>query len=133
MGRTAAVALPLVVMSWWLLLAGTLALTLPGAASSATSVPFLAVAGQTAHVRLTGLTHLPVPVDRAAFDEYQRGMAQADEAAIEEAFAASEWVSVSDRQAVRIAQVDGHVVQVELLEGAYAGRSAWLTAGHLGP
>lgn len=121
------------VVTWWLAIAGTLALTLPRSAASATSSPFLAVSGQWAHVRLIGLSHLPVPVSRAAFDEYARGMAQTDEATIEHAFEAYEWVNVSDRQAVRIVQTDGIAIQIELQEGAYAGRSAWVTARQLGP
>lgn len=89
--------------------------------------------GTTAHVLLPGLPRLPIPVERAAFDEYQRGLRESDEDALARAEAASDWLTVWHGLAVRVLRVDGEAVQVTLLDGPEAGRAGWLKARQLGP
>jgi hypothetical protein len=125
-------ATPLVVVAWWLLIAGAVALTLPVPARSATPTPFAVAAGRTARIHQPGMPDWPVPVDRAAFDEADRGFREGDEPAIEHAFSAYSWIHVEHGRRVRIVAVDGDAVEVELLEGPQVGRRAWLKPRHLG-
>ena len=89
--------------------------------------------GVQAHVTLPGMKALPIPVSRLGFDTANRGFAESDEDAIEFAFAVSEWIEVSDRTAVRIVTVDGDAVQIEILDGPWAGRQGWVKPRQLGP
>jgi hypothetical protein len=68
-----------------------------------------------------------------AFDEVQRGYRESNEALIDHAYTAYEWIEVSHGQAVRIVTPDGDAVEVELLEGRYQGRRGWLTARQISP
>jgi hypothetical protein len=86
-----------------------------------------------ARIKQPGIPNWPIPVERAAFDTYYRGARESDETAIDAAFEMSEWIEVSDRQPVRIVQVDGEAVQVELVDGAFAGRRGWVKPRHLAP
>ena len=72
-------------------------------------------------------------MERAPFDESQLGYRESDEAAIEQAFTACEWIRVSHYDAVRVVTVDGEAIQVEMLEGPHIGRQGWLQSRHLGP
>jgi hypothetical protein len=92
------------VAAWWLLAGGAVALMLPAPA-----------------------------VERAAFDLAQRAYRESDEAMLEDAFSAYEWIAVTHRQEVLVVTVDGDVVEVELFDGAYAGRRGWLKAWELAP
>jgi hypothetical protein len=121
------------VVLWWLMIGGMVALALPAPARSATPRPLVAVPGQTAHIHQPGMTSWPIPVSRAGFDAFQRGARESDEAAMEEAFQVSEWIDAAHGQAVRIVTVDGDAVEIELLEGTYAGRRAWVKPRHLVP
>lgn len=125
--RRAAAGLAIVVIAWWLVIAAAVAQLLPAPAVSAPKGSARASAGQAARIHLPGLPDLPVPVERAAFEEYRRGVRESDEEAIDHAFAAYEWIRVSHRQAVRVTATDGEAVEVELLDGAHAGRRAWMT------
>jgi hypothetical protein len=127
------VGLTISVVTFWLLVAGAVALMLPARAASAPKAGFVAVSGRTAHINQPGMPDWPVPVDRRAYDEYNRGFQESDDEAIEHAFAAFEWIAVSDGQAVRIIEVDGEAHRVEVLEGRDVGRRGWLKARHLGP
>jgi hypothetical protein len=49
------------------------------------------------------------------------------------AFATFEWIDVEDGQAVRVLVVDREAVQIELLDGEYAGDLAWNRSGALVP
>jgi hypothetical protein len=40
---------------------------------------------------------------------------------------------VTHGQEVRIVTIDGDAVEIEVLDGPYAGRRAWLKAGNLEP
>ena len=131
--RRSSAGLLVLIVAWWLLIGGAVALTLAAPAKSASPTPFAVVAGQTARIHQPGMPSWPIPVDRAGFDAFQRGAREGDEAAIEEAFQVSEWIHASHGQAVRIVAVDGEAVQVELLDGAYLGRRAWVKPRHLGP
>jgi hypothetical protein len=133
LGSTAAIGLAVWVVAAWLVIAGAVASTLPAAAESTPTAGLLAVPGRTARIHQPGLPDWPIPVDRHAYDEYHRGARESDDEAIEHAFAAFEWIAVSDRQAVKIVEVDGEAVQVELLEGRHVGRRGWLQPRHLGP
>jgi len=95
--RAAVVSLTTMVSLWWLLLAAATVQLLPAPAASASKDGPGVVSGQTARVHLPGLSSLPIPVDRAAFDESQRGFRESDEEAIEHAFTAYEWIEVWHR------------------------------------
>ena len=109
----------IVVTIWWLI-AITAAHLMPAPVESAAKI------GGLASVQIPGLSELPIPVERTAFDLAQRGFREADEDAIETAFSEYEWISVSHRQVVRVLSIDGPAVEVELLEGQHAGRRGWL-------
>jgi len=115
-----------------MLVGGALMLTMPAPAESA-ATGFSVADGKRAHVSIPGVRTLPVAVERPAHETFYRGARESDEDAIEAAFAMSEWIEVADGQAVRILAVDGEASQIELLEGPYAGRRAWLKTRRLGP
>ena len=132
-GRRVPVGLTISVATFWLLFAGAVVLMLPALAASTPKPGFIAVSGRTAHINQPGMPDWPIPVDRRAYDEYNRGSRESDDDAIEHAFAASEWITVSDGQAVQIIEVDGEAHQVELLDGRSVGRRGWLKTRHLRP
>jgi hypothetical protein len=121
------------VIGWWMTLAGIITLLLAEPAASASRGAFRPMPGVQAHISLPGMKALPIPVSRLGFDEANRGFAESDEAAIEFAFAVSEWIEVSDRTAVRIVVEDGDAVQIEILDGPWAGRQGWMKPRQLGP
>ena len=111
------------VVAWWLVIGGAVALTLP----------FAAVPGQAARIHQPGITWWPIPVSREGFDSFQLGVRESNESKMNEAFEASEWIEARHGQEVRIVAIDGDAIQIELLEGAFRGRRAWLLSRHLGP
>jgi hypothetical protein len=131
--RTGVIGLGIFSATCWLVIVGALVLMMPAPGAAAPKGGGILVPGWTAHVNQPGMPDWPIPVDRRAYDEYHRGFRASDEEAIEHAFAASEWIKVRDRQAVRIVDVDGEAVQVELLEEPSAGRRGWLKPRHLAP
>jgi hypothetical protein len=121
------------VIGWWMALAVVVTLLLPASAASAPRGAYRPTPGSQAHVNLPGMQALPIPVTRLAFDAANRGFAESDDDAIEFAFAVSEWISVSDRTAVRVVAVDAEAVQIEILDGPWAGREGWVKSRLLGP
>jgi hypothetical protein len=105
-------------MIWWVLLGGVFVWLLPERVAAAP--------GQRAYIRQPGIRDWPVPTTRLAFEEFQRGTRESDESAIEGAFAAAEWLTVNHGDEVQIVTMDGEIVEVELLDGWYAGRRVWL-------
>jgi hypothetical protein len=132
-GSRRVITIAIVVGVWWVLIAGSTALTLPVPAASTPTYAFTVAPDQRAHIHQPGIPHWPIPVDRIAYDEYYRGVRESDEGAIEYAFEVSEWIEAKHGQAVLIAVVDGEAVHIELLEGAYAGRRGWVQTRHLAP
>ncbi len=120
-----------IVVLWWLLIGMAVVQTTPAPVALAVVAGVVPVPGQTGRIHLPGMSWLPIPVERAAFDESQRGYRESDEAAIEHAFTAYEWIRVSHHDAILVITVDGEAVQVELLEGPYLGRHGWLKPRHL--
>jgi hypothetical protein len=118
---------------WWLLIAGVLVLTMQVPVASAPKAGLIVAPGWTGRINQTGMPVWLMPADRLAYEESQRGFRESDEEAIERAFTGSEWIEVFHRQAVRIVEVDGEAVQVELLEGWNVGRRGWLKPRHVGP
>jgi hypothetical protein len=123
--------LTIVVVTWWLLIAGAVVPAMPAPVASSPKTGSGPAVGQAARVNLPGLDWLPIPVDRTAFDESQRGYRESDEDAIEHAFTAYEWIRVSHGQAVRVVAVDGEAIEVELLDGGHAGRRGWVKSRQL--
>jgi hypothetical protein len=115
------------VLGWWLILGGVIVWLMLEPTVSA------AAEGRIASIHQVGLPRLPVPVSRAGFDAFQRGVRESDEDAIENAFAVSEWIHVTPGQEVGIVAIDGDATEVEVLDGPYVGRRAWLKARNLGP
>jgi hypothetical protein len=118
-------SLTVVVVSWWLILSAVTVWLLPEPTVSASAE------GQIAYIHQVGLPRLPIPVSRAGFDAFQRGVREADEDAIDDAFAVSEWIHVIPGQAVRILQVDGDAIELQVLDGVHAGRRAWVRASNV--
>jgi hypothetical protein len=132
--RSSFVRFALVVVLWWLLLGGVVLLTVgPDRAASARKNEVVLAPGVTAHIKQPGIRHWPIPVERAAFETYYRGARESDEAAIDEAFEMSEWIEAADGQVVRIVEVVGEAIQVEELDGPFAGRRGWVKPRHLAP
>jgi hypothetical protein len=129
---TVPIGLAIWVVTGWLLVAGAVAVTMPDVALTP-AVGFAAGLRQTARIQQPGIPGWPIPVDRRAYDEYNRGFQESDDDAIDHAFASFEWIKVEHHQAVSIIEVDGEAHHVELLEGRNVGRRGWLKARHLGP
>jgi len=123
----------ILVIGWWMALAGVVTLLLAPPAASEPGGGFRLVAGSQAHLKQPGMRSWPIPVSRLAFDSANRGFAESDEDAIEFAFTVSEWIEVTDRTGVRIVAIDGEAVQIEILDGPWAGRQGWVKPRHLGP
>jgi hypothetical protein len=113
--------------AWWLLVAAVLFFALPAPTSSELrEAPHRLIGQQQARVHLPAMRDLPVPTSRLAFDEFQRGVRESDEAAIDAAFEMAEWVAVNHGDDVHVVAFDGETVEIELLEGSYTGRHAWV-------
>ena len=131
--RPPALGLAGVVVAWWLLLAGAVAWLGDEPTAAATPKPFAAVPGEMARIHQPSVPVRPVAATRAGFNAYQRGIRDNNAVALEEAFVVSEWYAVGHGEWVRVVAVDGDAAQVELLEGGYAGRLAWMTMQELSP
>ena len=131
--RRPSAGLLVAVVAWWSAIGGATLLMMPLPAVSAPPTPFAVTAGHPARIRQPGIAAWPIPVEREAFEEAQRGFRESDEAAIEHAGTAFEWIRVEHGEAVTIVAVDGEAIQVELLGGPNVGRRAWLKSRHLGP
>jgi hypothetical protein len=129
----AVIGLGIVSAACWCLLVGAFALAVPAPSAATARAAALLTPGRTVHLTQPGMPDWPIPVDRRAHDEHDRGYREGDEEAMSYAFAAFEWITVRDGQAVRIVEVDGGAVRVELLDGASAGRHGWLKPRHLTP
>jgi hypothetical protein len=125
--------LAIVVISWWLLLGGALIWVLSEPLASAMPTPVTAVEDRIARIHHPGPIRWAVPVNRAAFDAFQRGTREGNQTLIHDAYELSEWIEATHGRAVRIVTVDGAAIQIEVLEGTYEGRRAWLTVRDLGP
>jgi hypothetical protein len=123
----------ILVIGWWIALAGLVTLLLASPVVSAPRTAFQPVPSSRAHLKQPGMRSWPIPTSRLAFDAATRGFAESDEDAIEFAFTVSEWIEVTDRTGVRIVAVDGEAVQIEILDGPWAGRQGWVKPRHLGP
>ena len=127
------IGLFVLVTSWWLLIAVVVSPMLPSPVLPAATGGALLMPGHHARIAQRGVRDWPIPTSRAAFDTFQRGSRESDEAAQEEAFAMAEWVAVNYGDAVQIVAVDGEVIEIQLLEGGYVGRLAWLMQRQLTP
>lgn len=126
-----AAGLPLLLVTWWIVIGGFVAVMMPPPAAPSVLAASYVADGRTARVYLPGAPSLPVPAERAALEAFQRGVRESDEAAIELAFAISEWLPVAHGQQVKITALDGAMIQVELLEGPNLGRRVWLMRRNL--
>ena len=128
---TAVGGVAVIVATWWLLISGSIALAAPMPAAR-DQLPDLAVApGGLAHIHAPPLVAWSIPVNRQEFEAYNLAFAMDEDAALEAAIAATEWIAVTQGQEVRVIQIDGAATQVELLDGADAGRRGWLLTRHL--
>lgn len=129
--RSAALAFTALVVIWWLLLAALITQVMPAPAASSPRPGGRIAPGQRARIHQPGIPHWPIPVERDAFDELQRGTRESDQDAIDHAFEISAWLPVEHGDAVQVVDVDGEAVQIELLEGRQAGRRGWLKPSNL--
>ena len=121
------------VAAWWLLIAGAVVAALPSPVLSSATGGLLLLPGHHARIAQRGIRDWPIPTSRVAYDTFQRGVAESDEDAVDDAFAIAEWVGVNYGDAVLVMAIDGAVVEIKLLEGGYAGQHAWLQRRQLTP
>lgn len=129
--QRSAVVLTVVVVTWWLAIGAVIASMLPIPALSARQPGFVVAVGRSARINQPGIPVWVIPVERAAYDEYHRGVQESNDEMIEHAFTTFAWIEVSHHDAVRVVAVDGEAVQVELLEGRSGGRRGWLKTRQL--
>lgn len=133
--RPPSLTLCIVVMIWWLLIAMTIVILLPGQEAAVAQTAGVPMEGQAARIDLRRTWPLLIPVDRWAYDHdagYD-GFRSDDLDGITLPRAGSAWIKVWHDQLVRVVAVDGDAVQVEVLEGYYRGGLGWLAARQLGP
>ena len=120
-----------VVVVWWLLVVGMVAIAateLPGTDEGSAVVP-----GQAGHIATpTGGAWL-IPVDRATYYEVERPALDEDEDAPTDVPTRPGWLAVVDGQAVRVVDVDRAAAQVELLEEPNVGGQGWVHLDYLRP
>ena len=121
------------VAAWWLLIAMAVSPMLPSSVLSAATGGAHLLPGHHARIAQRGVRDWPLPTSRLAFDTFQRGFAESDEAAVDDAFRIAEWVAVNHGDAVLVMAIDGEVVEIRLLEGSYVGHRAWLKQHQLTP
>jgi hypothetical protein len=121
------------VSAFWLLIIGAILLTVPTPEQVAKTSTFGSPIGRLAYIYVPSGVPWTIPIGRATFDDYYRAAWDDDGDAIAEALKRPGWIPVADRQAVRIVDIDGAAVQVELLDGQHAGIRAWLKVHHLSP
>src|SRR5687768_464484 len=120
---TVTIGLTVWMVTGWLLVAGAVDVVMPALAGPTPTGRFVAVVGQTARIQQPGIPGWLIPVDRRAYDEYNRGYLEFDDELMDHAILAFEWIAVEHYQAVRILEIDGEAHHVELLEGRNVGRS----------
>src|SRR5688572_1472438 len=117
----------------WLVIFGAIVLAVPTVSTPANRLALAVETGHAAHLHAPPLTEWPIPVGRMEFDAYNLALDSDDEVAIAKVEAIADWIIVAADQAVLVLYVDGDAVQVELLDGADAGRRGWLKRRHLVP
>jgi hypothetical protein len=126
--------LTIVVVTWWLLLGGALVWVLPErVATAAPTFPVAVAVGMIVRVSQPSGLPLSLTRDRTNFETMRQAVASKDEDAALRGFATFEWIDVEDGQIARVLVVDRDAVQIELLEGKYAGESAWILRSVLRP
>jgi hypothetical protein len=120
-----------VVVAWWLLLVGVIALTVPPS-RSVDETPDV-VPGHEGHIAAPSGGAWLIPVDRATYYEVERPAPDDDEAAPIDVTTRPGWLPVVEGQAVRVVDVDRAAVQVELLEEPNVGGQGWLHLNYLRP
>src|SRR4051794_20824237 len=100
------------VAAWWLLIAGAVLVMLASPVVSSATGALLLIPGHHARIAQHGIQDWPIPTGRAAFDEFQRGVAEGDEDAMDNAFRTAEWVAVNYGDLVRVLAVDGEVSEI---------------------
>jgi hypothetical protein len=121
------------VIIWWLAMFGVLVLITPNTARAARPPVAVVMVGRPAAIYAPPLQAWPIPVDRTTFDDYHRAVDADDEGALLEAVSRPVWITVADRQVVRVVAIDGAAAQVEVLDGPQAGARGWLKLRQLRP
>jgi hypothetical protein len=121
------------VSAFWLLIVGTIMLTVPTPEQAAKRSLFSSPVGRLAYIYVPSGVAWTIPIDRSTFDDYYQAVWDDDGGTIAEVLSRPGWIAVADRQPVRIVEIDGAAVQVELLGGQSAGVRAWLKVHHLNP
>lgn len=120
-----------VVVAWWLLLVGVIALS-DLASMDGDETPAVAP-GQVGHVATPSGAAWLIPVDQATYYEVERPASDDNAGAPIDVPARPGWLPVVDGQAVRVIDVDRAAVQVELLEEPNVGGHGWLHLDYLRP
>jgi hypothetical protein len=131
--RSRALVWVLGVSACWLLIAGAIVLAVPTPEQAPKTSAFASPIGRLAYIYVPSRVAWTFPTDRGTFDDYYQAVWDDDGDAIAEALTRPGWITVVDRQAVRVVDVDGAAVQVELLDGQHTGVRGWLKVQHLSP
>jgi len=122
---------PVVVIAWWLLLVGGIAMFAP---SSMGADQLTAIApGQAGHIATPSGRPWLVPIDRVTYYEVERPSSDEADDVQMDVRPRPGWLRVIDGQAVRVIDVDRTAVQVELLEEPNVGGQGWLHLHYLRP
>ena len=126
-------------VSWWALVFALVSVLLTGpAAPVRAELPpdFTITVGRLVHLHARGFNGWSIPVNRLTYEAYIQAQTQIDPGVRDFELASlthHAWISVSDRLTVRVVEVDGEAVQVELVEGRNTGRRGWLSSLELDP
>ena len=119
------------VLACWCMIVATIMLAVPTPEQAAKVSAFGSPIGRSASISVPSRVAWTIPTDRGTFDDYYHAVWVDDGDAINEALTRPGWIAVADGQAVRIVDVVPEAVQVEVLDGQYAGERGWVKADHL--
>jgi hypothetical protein len=128
---SARLTLVLSVMLIWLAIFGAIEFTMPSRALPSNGIDI--EPGYSAHLRPLPAPEWSIPANRLDFDAYNLALDRDDEMAIARISAVSEWLPVRAYQEVLVVLVEGDTIQIELLDGPYAGHRGWLKRQQIVP
>jgi hypothetical protein len=120
-----------VVMSWWLLIAGAVAIMPPSLVGM--DDEHALAPGDLAHVSTPSGGAWLIPIDRVTYYEVDWPSADNSEDVPVDVRAKPGWLAVRDGQAVQVVDIDRAAAQVELVEEPNIGGQGWLHLKHLRP
>jgi hypothetical protein len=127
----ATIRLVAVVIGWWLLLVGGIAVLAPPSMGADQAAPV--APGRAGHIATPSGGAWLIPIDRVTYYEVERPSSDEDDDVPMDIRARPGWLRVLDGQTARVIDVDRTAVQVELLEEPNVGGQGWLHLNYLRP